>query len=266
MTVAIEDLQPQLDQHRGELVGYCYRMLGLGVRRRGRGAGDHDARLAQPRPVRGPLGAALLALPDRHQRVPRHAQRPQAPGHADGPVGVVLAAGRGLARGPAARGRSGSSRCSTARCSRPPATPPTLAVARDSIRLAFVAALQHLPPRQRAVLILRDVLRWKADEVAELLETVGGLGQQRPAARPGHARHRPGSREPTPPARWTTTTASCWRATSRRSRATTSTRFVALLHEDATQNMPPYEMWLQGRDDIGALDARPGRATARGRG
>ena len=138
------------------------------------------------------------------------------------------------------------------------ADPAERAVAKESIRLAFVAALQHLPPRQRAVLILREVLRWKADEVAQLLDTHRGVGQQRAAAGPRDARRR--RRRARTRGRWTPTTASCSPATSTPSSATTSTRFVRLLHEDATQHMPPFEMWLRGAADIGAWMLGPGAA------
>ena len=87
----------------------------LVVRRRGRGAGDDGARLARARRLRGPVGAALVAVPDRHQRLPRPALRPAAPGAADGPVRLAVAAGRALAGRGAARARRGWSRCSTGR-------------------------------------------------------------------------------------------------------------------------------------------------------
>src|SRR4051794_28080046 len=127
--------------------------------------------------------------------------------------------------------------------------PADVAMSRETIRLAFVAALQHLPPRQRAVLILCEVLRWKASEVATLLETsVASVNSALQRAR----------------------------ATLEASDITDSTtepeldaadrdllqRYVdafqrydiealtSLIHEDATQSMPPYELWLHGREDI----------------
>ena len=144
------------------------------------------------------------------------------------------------------RRRRGSSRCPTAASCPTTATRPSWPWPASRIRLAFVAALQHLPPRQRAVLILREVLRWKADEVAELLDTtVASVNSALQRAR--------APRWPTPsstPARRRAArrrrSRSCSTATSTPSSATTSTSLTALLHEDATLSMPPYELWLQG--------------------
>ena len=135
--------------------------------------------------------------------------------------------------------------------------PAEIVGARESVRLAFVAALQQLPPRQRAVLILCEVLRWKAAEVAELLETsVASVTSALQRAR----------------------------ATLEASDATPSTtapsvdsadaellgRYVAafeqydmealtaLIQEDATQSMPPFDLWLAGRDDILSWWVGPG--------
>jgi RNA polymerase sigma-70 factor (ECF subfamily) len=126
--------------------------------------------------------------------------------------------------------------------------PAEVAVAHETIRLAFVAALQHLPPRQRAVLILCEVLRWQASEVAELLETsVASVNSALQRARA------------TLEATNLTTDAELSVDTAD---AELLERYVeaferydmealtALIHEDATQSMPPYDLWLTGRDDI----------------
>jgi RNA polymerase sigma-70 factor (ECF subfamily) len=134
------------------------------------------------------------------------------------------------------------------------ADPADAVVSRDTIRLAFVAALQHLPPRQRAVLILCEVLRWRASEVAELLDTsVASVNSALQRAR----------------------------ATLEASDLTSEASFeepdrelleryvqaferydidalTALIHEDATQSMPPFDLWLSGRDDIFAWWLGPG--------
>jgi RNA polymerase sigma-70 factor, ECF subfamily len=73
----------------------------------------------------------------------------------------------------------------------PDLDPAEVAVSRESIRLALIAALQHLVPRQRAVLILRDVLRWRANEVADLLDTSEDAVQQHPSPGPVCSRGRP---------------------------------------------------------------------------
>lgn len=126
--------------------------------------------------------------------------------------------------------------------------PAEVASQRESIRLAFVAALQWLPPRQRAVLILRDVLTWHADEVARLLDTtVASVHSALQRARATLAKRAPAPAEPLD-------------ETHRDLLARYVDAFerydvaalTELLHEDATMSMPPFGWWLRGRAAIGA--------------
>jgi RNA polymerase sigma-70 factor (ECF subfamily) len=137
------------------------------------------------------------------------------------------------------------------------ADPAEVAQARETIRLAFVAALQHLPPRQRAVLLLCEVFRWKASEVAELLETS--------VASVNSALQRARATLEASDVNIAGTTPSVDAAD-----ADLLTRYVqafeqydmealtSLIHEDATQSMPPYDLWLSGRDDILSWWVGPG--------
>ena len=133
--------------------------------------------------------------------------------------------------------------------------PAELALARETLRLAFVAALQHLPARQRAVLILREVLRWKAAEVAELLDTsVASVNSALQRARA---------------ALDATDVADAPEPMDGEQRALLDRyvsafedydmdALVALLHEDATLSMPPYDLWLRGPEAISRWMLGPG--------
>ncbi len=135
--------------------------------------------------------------------------------------------------------------------------PAEVAEARETIRLAFMAALQHLPPRQRAVLVLRDVFRWKASEVAELLDTT--VASVNSALQRAHA---------------TLEASGAADDESLRSlddeQRSLLDRYVdaferydmdaltSLLRDDASWSMPPYRLWLQTHDDIRAWCLGPG--------
>ena len=211
-----------LARHRGELTGYCYRMLGSAfeaedaVQETLLRAWDGYDRFDE---TRGTLRAWLYAiatsicldmLRGRQRRAHPVDLGPAA--HAGELLGAPLAQDIWIEPIPDRSVLPAEG------------DPAELAAQRESIRLAFVAALQHLPPRQRAVLILREVLCWKAAEVAELLGSTvvavnSALQRARPRWRPAVSPRQRGC------GRWTPHSRSCWPATLRRSSATTSTRW-----------------------------------------
>ena len=127
--------------------------------------------------------------------------------------------------------------------------PAELAVQRDTIRLAFVAALQHLPARQRAVLILCEVLRWKASEVAELLDTsvasVNSALQRARATLEQREIEATDAVAPMDPEQQEFLE----RYVDAFQRYDVEA-LTELLREDASQSMPPFDMWLSGREDV----------------
>jgi RNA polymerase sigma-70 factor, ECF subfamily len=127
--------------------------------------------------------------------------------------------------------------------------PADLVERRETLRLAFVAALQHLPPRQRAVLILCEVLRWRASEVAELLETsVASVNSALQRARATlDARD---LRDTDSPERLDPAGRELLARYVKAFEAYDIDALTSLIAEDASQSMPPFDMWLQGREDI----------------
>ena len=244
-TLAPSELGPRLDQHRVELTGYCYRMLGSPFDaedavqetflRAWRGFERFEGRAAlRSWLYRIATNVCLDMLSGRERRA-----RPMDLGPAGEPEAANLNALPEVTWiEPAPDGLVGAD-----------GDPADVAVSRETVRLAFVAALQHLPPRQRAVLILCEVLRWQASEVAELLETsVASVNSALQRARGTLEASRVSASDATP-------------SLDESDRALLA-RYVeaferydmdaltALIHEDATQSMPPYDLWLSGRDDI----------------
>jgi RNA polymerase sigma-70 factor (ECF subfamily) len=142
-------------------------------------------------------------------------------------------------------------------------------VARETIELAFLAAIQHLPPRQRAVLILRDVLDWPADETATVLEMSVA------AANSALQRARATMKERLPAARLEWATAADVDDAERSLLQTyveaferhDDSRLVALLREDVRLAMPPHPTWYEGREAVATFLAdvlfAPGSAARR---
>lgn len=239
------EIELELEQYRGELTGFCYRMLASSFEsddavqetliRAWRSFGRFEGRSA----VRSWLyriatNVCLDMLSGRERRARPMDLGPSRP--PDGPLGGTLPEVTWIEPIPDSRIISNSD-------------PADVAVSKESIGLAFVAALQHLPPKQRAVLILREVLRWKATEVAELLGTTvvsvnSALQRARTTLAEANSRG-----DAAPQALDDDSRALLGRYVDAFQRYDMDS-LTSLLHEDATQSMPPFELWLTGRDDI----------------
>ncbi|MFI9807823.1 sigma-70 family RNA polymerase sigma factor [Streptomyces sp. NPDC052301] len=132
-----------------------------------------------------------------------------------------------------------------------PQDPAEAAVAKESIRLAFMAALQQLPPKQRAVLILREVLAWRASEVAELLDTsVASVNSALQRARATLAEREGEGAEGSVSDPLDEEQQKLLERYVKAFEGYDMTALTALLHEDAVMTMPPFDLWLRGTADI----------------
>jgi RNA polymerase sigma-70 factor (ECF subfamily) len=234
----------ELETHRRELTGYCYRMLGSGFEaedavqetmvRAWRGIDRFEGRSA----LRSWLYRIATNVCLDMVQGPQRRARPMDLGPSSS---AESALGSGLPE------NVWIQPVQDARVLPTDGDPAELAATRETIRLAFVAALQHLPPKQRAVLILREVLRWQATEVAELLDT--SVASVNSALQRARATLSEIDLEAAPAAVDAAQEELLARYVDAFERYDI-TSLVALLHDDATFTMPPFALWLRGIDDI----------------
>jgi RNA polymerase sigma-70 factor (ECF subfamily) len=251
----VADLGAKLDQFRVELTGYCYRMLGSAFEaedavqetlvRAWRGFDRFQGRAAIRSWLYRIATNVCLDMLNSSQRRARPMDLNPARS-ADTPLDGGLPENAWIEPIPDDRTIAAEG------------DPADVAVARESIRLAFVAALQRLPARQRAVLILREVLHWRATEVAELLETSvasvnSALQRARSTLSASDLTEEQAQPEPLDAERQA--------LLARYVDAFESydmDKLTALLHEDAVWNMPPYQLWLRTHLDIRKWCLGPG--------
>jgi RNA polymerase sigma-70 factor, ECF subfamily len=251
----LSDLEP----YRRELTGFCYRMLGSGFEAEDavqetmikalRGASAFERRSS----VRSWLyRIATNVCIDMTRQVQRRA-RPMELGPASPPDESFLGPSRPEAPWvtPIADGK-------VLDLARDPAE---MAMQRESVRLAFVTALQQLPARQRATLVLCDVLSWSAADAAELLDTtVAAINSALQRAR---ARLAQLPADFKPRALDHDTAEVLERYVDAFERYDMDA-LVKLLHHDACQSMPPFAMWIEGAENITSWMVQPGPSACRG--
>jgi RNA polymerase sigma-70 factor (ECF subfamily) len=243
------DLDLGFEQHRAELTGHCYRMLGSAFEaedavqetlvRAWRSFDRFEGRAALRSWLYRIATNVCLNMLDGRQRRAR-------------PIDLGPSSPAGTSLGPARPEDTWIEPIPDGRVVPANGDPAEQAVARETIRLAFVAALQHLPPRQRAVLILRDVLRWKASEVAKLLDTtvVSVHSMLRRARARLAASDLAGARSSSKPATLDDAEQALLARYVDAFERYDVESLIALLDEDATMSMPPYGLWLHGPSEI----------------
>jgi RNA polymerase sigma-70 factor (ECF subfamily) len=250
------DIERELESHRRELTGYCYRMLGSGseaedaVQETSVRAWKAIDRFEGRSSVRSWLYRIATNVCVDMLRSPQRRARPMDLGSSSSLEAAVL---RPQPENTFVQPIANS------RVIADDGDPADVATARESIRLAFVVALQHLPARQRAVLILREVLRWQATDVAELLDTsVASVNSALQRARATLASIDVERLDTTVDPEHEALLARYVDAFERYD----MTALAKLLRDDVVISMPPHDLWLQGTDNVIGWMVGPGQGCA----